>query len=270
MDGSKVIGYVLTFSKGNSVTIYHGQNGIDGSTPQIGVKEDIDGIYYWTVNETWLLDEDGNKVKAVGTDGQNGSEGVPGTPGIDGVTPLLKIENGRWCVSYNEGETWTDIGQATGDQGPEGESGIDGDSFFRSVTVEKDYVRMLLANGTQIDVPRFPADAVTMSLGAVTGYTATFNGIVNRSSLDLKVTVYYSTNSQLTVYKNTGKTSVTEFNGNSFILKLTGLNANTRYYYFVETLCNGVTSYSEVSYLETGAPDSYVDWGDGENIGGEI
>lgn len=41
-------------------------------TPVISkCKKDIDGIYYWTVNGDWLI-VDGNKVKAVGTDGANG------------------------------------------------------------------------------------------------------------------------------------------------------------------------------------------------------
>ena len=49
-----------------------GENGIDGTdgfTPVIGVKKDSDGVYYWTLNGEWLQGEDGEKIKAVGTDG---------------------------------------------------------------------------------------------------------------------------------------------------------------------------------------------------------
>ena len=48
----KEVGYTITFSSGKSITIYHGndgkdgKDGIDGTTPQIGVKQDADGVYY--------------------------------------------------------------------------------------------------------------------------------------------------------------------------------------------------------------------------------
>ena len=34
--------------------------------------------------------------------------------GKDGVTPQLKIEDGKWLISYDKGATWEDVGQATG------------------------------------------------------------------------------------------------------------------------------------------------------------
>ena len=137
----KTIGYTLTFTQRGTVTIYHGQDGADGqdgrdgkdgkdgrdgkdgqngSVPAIGVRQDLDGIWYWTLNGEWLLDVQGNKVQAVGKDGQNGKDGQDGKDGKDGqsgkdgqagkdgkdgqngqdgqngkdgVTPLLKIEN---------------------------------------------------------------------------------------------------------------------------------------------------------------------------------
>ena len=239
----------------------------------------------------WLLDGNGNKVVAVGRDGVDGEEGIDGapgqngndgSPGQDGITPRFKIENGMWYVSYDNGSNWELAGQATGDkgdigeqgpQGPAGEqgsAGAAGDSFFQSVTQDDKYVYLILADGTEINIPREQKEAVSMSLGEVTGFTATFNGSVNRTSLDLKVTVYYSTTNSLTVYKHTGSASLTEFPSESFTLRLTGLAANTTYYYFIETLSNGVKSFSEVSSFRTGEPDSYVDWEEGENVGDEI
>lgn len=53
MKDGKEIGYTITFSKSNPITIYHGkdgQDGEDGTTPTIGVKQDADGVYYWTLN----------------------------------------------------------------------------------------------------------------------------------------------------------------------------------------------------------------------------
>lgn len=299
-ENGKVIGYTISFAKGDPITIYHGQDGKDGQngtdgkdgadgqdgkdgqdgqTPIIGVAKDTDGIYYWTLNGQWLLDDNGQKIKAVGTDGQNGSNGQDGdtgapgqdgTPGQDGITPQLKIEDGKWFVSYDNGASWVEVGQAIGDQGPQGTPGVDGDAFFQSVTETNDYVLMVLANGTEIRIPKASAVAATLTLDKVTGFTATFNGLVIRHSLDLKVTVYYSTTDDLTVYKHTGKTSVTEFDGDTFTIRLTELAANTTYYYFTEVICNGTTTFSEISSFRTGAEDSYVDWGEGENVGGDI
>ena len=260
-EGGKEIGYIIEFTKSGKVTIYHGR---DGHTPIIGVSKDADGIYYWTVDGSWLLDENGQKIKAVGPDGQNGSNGV------DGITPQLKIENGKWHVSYDNGVSWTELGQATGDQGPQGNPGENGDSFFQSVTETNDYVLMVLANGTEIRIPKVSAVAATLTLDNISGFTATFTGQVIRHSLDLKVTVYYSTTDNLTVYKHKGKVSVTEFNGDAFTLRLTDLAANTTYYYFTEVICDGTTTFSEISSFRTDKEDSYVDWGDGENVGGDI
>ena len=94
----EVVGYTITFAKSDSITIYHGEDGVDGkdgSTPVIGVKQDGDGIYYWTLNGEWLLDANGNKIKAQGTDGKDGVDAE------DGTTPQLKIENDYWYVSYD-------------------------------------------------------------------------------------------------------------------------------------------------------------------------
>ena len=175
------IGYTITFSKSGAVTIYHGKdgkdgkdgtdgkdgadgaNGKDGSTPVVGLQQDEDGVWYWTLNGEWLLDAQGAKVKAVGSDGK------------DGVTPQLKIEAGYWYISYDEGQTWTYVGQATGNNGKDGtngkdgkdgvdgKDGKDGTSFFKSVTQDFDYVYLTLANGTVITMPKFLPLSITFS-----------------------------------------------------------------------------------------------------------
>ena len=310
-EGGNEVGYIINFTKSGKVTIYHGKDGakgdkgetgdkgdkgdqgeagVDGQTPVIGIKQDTDGIYYWTLNGSWLL-SDGQKVKAVGTDGAKGEQGEvgpqgpqgeQGIAGIDGITPQLKIVDGRWFISYDKGVTWEDVGQATGDQGPQGdkgetgpqgpqgEAGQDGDSFFQSVTEDEENVYLTLADGTEYSVPKTPASAAVLTLANTTGFTATFNGTVIRSSLDLKVTVYYSTTPDLTVYKNRGMVSVTEFSGDSFTLKLSGLGAETTYYYFTEVISNGTVKYSKVDSFRTGKADSYVDWEEGDHVSGEI
>ena len=113
-------GYVITFASGKSITLYHGKNGQNGSTPVIGVKADTDGIYYWTVDGEWLL-SGGQKVKAEGK---------------DAVIPKFKIENDNWFVSQDGGKTWKNLGKAK-------EKDI-----FQSVALDGGFVNVVLADGT--------------------------------------------------------------------------------------------------------------------------
>lgn len=136
-------GYIIHFSDGSTATIKNGIN--SGDAPVIGVRQDADGMYYWTLNGDWLTDEKGNKVKAQGTDGK------------DVITPQLKIENGRWMLSMDNGRTWKDMGQATGadgQDGADGTNGKDGDSFFQSVTEDDNNVYFTLIDGTVITIPK--------------------------------------------------------------------------------------------------------------------
>ena len=216
-DGVEV-GYTISFAKSGSITIYHGhdgengqdgadgkdgrdgsdgqdgkdgENGKDGADclPVIGIRQDSDGCWYWTIDGEWLLDDNGNKVKASGTDGKdgrngedgqdgqdgkdgsdgkdglngrdgnNGSDGTDGkdgldgkdgTDGKDGVTPLLKINDGFWYVSYDDGATWSLLGVATG------AAGSAGDSMFKSVSVGDTAVTFVLADGTTFSIPLQP------------------------------------------------------------------------------------------------------------------
>ena len=146
MKDGKEIGYTITFSKGNPITIYHGkdgQDGEDGTTPTISVKKDTDGVYYWTLNGEFIV-VDGEKIQAEGKDGTNGT---------NGTTPQFKIENDYWFVSYDNGANWTQLGKATG------EDGIGGDSMFSGVdyATSTDYVIFTLSNGTQIKLPTWSA-----------------------------------------------------------------------------------------------------------------
>ena len=152
MQDGKEIGYTITFSKGNPITIYHGkdgQDGEDGTTPTIGVKKDTDGVYYWTLNGEFIV-VDGGKIQAEGKDGINGT---------NGTTPQFKIENDYWFISYDNGNTWTQLGKATGENGKDGEDGVGGDSMFTGIDYKTspDYVIFTLADGTQIKLPTWSA-----------------------------------------------------------------------------------------------------------------
>ena len=137
----EVIGYTITFGKQDPITIYHGEDG-SATAPIIGVAQDTDGVYYWTLNGVWLLDENGNKLPVSGKDGQSGT---------NGSMPQLIIEEGYWYVSYDNGATWTELGKAIGEEGEKGEKG---DSMFQSVTQDENYVYFTLADGTVIKIAK--------------------------------------------------------------------------------------------------------------------
>ena len=147
----KVIGYTITFANHEAITIYHGEDGKDGqngNAPIVGVAQDTDGVYYWTLNGQWLMDANGNKMP------------VSGTNGKDGAMPKLKIEDGYWYVSYDDGTTWEQLGKAVGENGQDGtkgdkgDKGEDGDSMFQSVTQDENYVYFTLADGTVIKIAK--------------------------------------------------------------------------------------------------------------------
>ncbi|MBO4565641.1 MAG: Ig-like domain-containing protein [Bacteroidales bacterium] len=144
-------GYKLVFSDGTSAIINHGKNGTDGATPVIGVKQDSDGVYYWTLDGNWLLDAKGNKVRASGEDGK---------PGADAVVPQLKIEKGNWYLSTDGGATWQELGKATGE---------DGDAWFKDVKWDDDYVYLTLADGTVLKLRR--GAGPILSIAAIPDYS---------------------------------------------------------------------------------------------------
>ena len=197
----EIIGYTITFAKSNSITIYNGtdgKDGVDGSNgedgkdgvaPTIGVKQDTDGVYYWTLNGDWLKDDKGNKIKAEGTDGKDGADGSggeDGTNGKDGVTPKLEIREGYWWISYDNGTNWTQLGKATGEDGKDGTDGKDGSSIFKSVTEDDENVYFTLADDTIITIPK----SVTLSIrfdssdliNISAGETKTLNYTITSSS----------------------------------------------------------------------------------------
>lgn len=79
-DGTNVISFVNAYGELSTITLS------DGKSPDISVKQAADGKWYWTLNGEWLLDKDGNTIPVTGE---------------RGVTPSMKIENGKWYVSYD-------------------------------------------------------------------------------------------------------------------------------------------------------------------------
>lgn len=203
----ETIGYTISFAKSAPITIYHGEDGKDGqdgkpgedgndgSTPIIGVKQDTDGVYYWTLNGDWLTDDSGNKIQAEGRDGadgkpgedgndgqdgtpgEDGQDGKPGEDGKDGITPQLKIEDGYWYVSYNDGVSWTQLGKATGDKGEPGEPGQAG-GIFKDVEETDDSVIFTLNDDSTITIPKATASE---TLDIVFGNTDSINVLPDKT-----------------------------------------------------------------------------------------
>ena len=70
-----------------------------------------------------------------------------GTDGADGATPLFKIEDGWWFVSYDDGDTWAKMNRAT--------SAGDG-IYIEGVSFpDESSVSIVLSDGTTLSVPRY-------------------------------------------------------------------------------------------------------------------
>ena len=175
-------GWVVEFSQTGKITIYNGKNGIDGKdgkdgtngtdgtngqdgkTPTIGVKLDVDGNYYWTVNSEYLLDENGNKIAAT----------------AHVATPQLRINNGNFEISYNGGVTWEIIGEA----------GNTGAVVFSKVEDGTDAVTFTLGDGTTIVIPKVGAFVINMdtdviiSAGSSVNVTYTINSSDDATVVD--------------------------------------------------------------------------------------
>ena len=109
-------GYAVLFMSGKTIYLHNGvkgadgKNGADGYTPEISVRLDSDGVYYWTIDGKWLI-VDGKKVRASGTDGKDGADGKDGNNGADG-------KDGKDGTDGKDGED--------GMNGQDGKDGIDG------------------------------------------------------------------------------------------------------------------------------------------------
>lgn len=128
------VGYSLTFAKAGTVTLYHGADGAEAAAPRIGVKKASDGAYYWTSGDEWLTADDGSRIPATVAD-LNGEY----------VTPLFRVSEDKWYVSYDNGNSWRKI-QAHG-------QAQNGNPFFQDVTADSENLYMTLADGSKITIP---------------------------------------------------------------------------------------------------------------------
>ena len=137
VENGETVGYTISFSKSGPVTIYHGkkgENGQNGTTPVIGVEQDTDGLYYWTLDGEWLTDDEGSKILAQGMAGKSAYElavekgyrgtldewlaSLNGSNGDDGKSAYeLAVENG---YPGTEEEWLASLKGSAGDQGDDG------------------------------------------------------------------------------------------------------------------------------------------------------
>ena len=183
-------GYDLIFSDKQVISIKMGRNGADGHSPKISVAQD-GGVYYWQLDGQWLRDAQGQKVRvsgetgpvgpqgpqgpkgqdgtgsAQGTPGQAGPVGPQGPQGVagqDGKTPKLRINAGKWEVSYGDNH-WTQV-EVVSDTG--------WDVFKKIEETEKEVVITLKSGGTiklnkQTKSPSIPlnSDKVISHVGGI-------------------------------------------------------------------------------------------------------
>ena len=131
------IGYSITFAKGGTINIYHGSNGSDAPAPKIGIRKASDGEYYWTSNDEWLTDDQGEKIPA----------SVPNDPDGKYITPLFRVAENIWYISYDNGNTWKAI-EKVGE-----ETDKVNDQFFESVIYDSEYLTLTLSDGTEVKIP---------------------------------------------------------------------------------------------------------------------
>lgn len=162
-------GYKITFYQNGEVKVYNGLNGadgndaangadgsdgkpgVDGVSPVITALQDTDGKWYWAIDDDgdseydphFLLDDSGNKVCLT----------LELNAGKDGAVPQLKIVDGVWYVSYEQGE-WTELG-------PVGTSGVP--YIFSSVKDNETSVEFTLASGQTVTIAKLGKLNLTLS-----------------------------------------------------------------------------------------------------------
>ena len=120
-------GYQLTLVDAQGhLTVKQVLNGTPGATPEVNLRADTDGIYYWTLNGNWLL-VNGQKVRA------------------SNQAPEFKEEDGKWYYRL-DGGSWTYAGDAV----------TEARSLIRGIdAVSSDEVVIItLSDGTVFEVPK--------------------------------------------------------------------------------------------------------------------
>ena len=134
--------HIIDFISCEGALLYclRGHLSSEWNKPNLIYKDDI--IVGVESNPYWAFIM-GNSGK--GQKGDKGDIGPIGPSGTDGITPQLKIEDGRWLLSMDKGQTWQDIGQATGDPGQNGTDGKNGSDGLS--------IKLMYAKSSSVNTP---------------------------------------------------------------------------------------------------------------------
>lgn len=153
----------LVMSTGKSVTLRNGKEGEKGKDGKDGtgenlnvsIRQDVDGIWYWTLNGDWLLTPSGERMRVTPYDGKDGVDGKSGKDGKDDINldlpvPQTRINpgTGNWEISTDGGVSWVDTRVRV--NGKNGSNDV-----FASVEISSDgkYVIITLIDGRSYTVP---------------------------------------------------------------------------------------------------------------------
>ena len=263
--GGEMTGYTIAFLHSDPITIYHGEkgdkgdkgeqgeqgiqgepgkdgadgadgsDGKDGYTPQIGLTQQADGNWYWTLDGELMLDPNGDPIRAngdkgeQGEDGDKGDTGATGQPGTPAPTPQIKLgssitsgmietDNGTndpaaWYLSVDNGKTWYRIS---------GTDGMSGDSFFtKAPEVDKTAgtVTFYLKGGEPFTLPLYQGISISF-----TGIDDLNQPISIDGSKKIPYTVNGITNAKVTALPTADGWSAT-VSGTAITVTVTGSNA---------------------------------------------
>lgn len=186
--------HIIDFISCEGALLYclRGHLSSEWNKPNLIYKDDI--IVGVESNPYWAFIM-GNSGK--GQKGDKGDIGPIGPSGTDGITPQLKIEDGRWLLSMDKGQTWQDIGQATGDpgqNGTDGKNGSDGIGVIPGGTTGQALVKKSDADydtewktisGGSGEIPNFDAEVASVSSTTQANANVVLEGDVFKFSFGL-------------------------------------------------------------------------------------
>ena len=181
MQANDTIGYTINFHQSNPISIYN------GTTSQIGITQDEEGNWLWTLDGEILTTPDGTPIPANGQDAaapqlSTGKalqdEGIKTDAAGDAIIADIAY------LSVDGGETWYRVTGEKGEQGdkgntgstgPTGPAGANGDSFFQDVEVVGNNVIFTLADGTTFTIAKYNGALTFMQNGTALDLTATID-----------------------------------------------------------------------------------------------
>ena len=222
-------GYEISFRDGKKIFVPFGKDGVDGRTLiPVGVRLDEDGIYYWTVDGEWLLDAEGNRMRAGAAEGE------------DGIAPQVKVEDGFWWISVDGGETFTQLVSC---------EEMDGVGVFSGIDLS-DPAKILLTlwDGTSIELPCRNPLKLSFS-GAVQDTVLIAGG--ETLTIPYEVIVEGESEEPLTVTAGTDGVFVIEgLDTGKGEVKVTAPALFTEGYILLSAFCDGYSTLKMISFRE--------------------